>query len=179
MTTDFPNQVGIGEQAEDIMKEDNKQKVVAGILALLPQEQCLLPHQRSAQRNQKWKQEQIRKGNKDQEERRSRYDPIPVSYTHLLPILVNVGEIVPKQIKPAKFPYRRKHDPHATCGYLAGYVGQSTEVCHFLKIKVQELIDRNLLCLTPVIAKELIDQKVLNFTKEGLNVKTEKGECSH
>lgn len=51
MTTDFPNQVVIDKQAEDSLKKDNKQKMAAGILPLLPQEQCLLPHQRPAQRN--------------------------------------------------------------------------------------------------------------------------------
>ena len=109
----------IDEEAENILKGDNKQKVVAGFLPLLPQEHCLLPHQRPAQSNQKLKQKQINKGNKDQERRRPRYDPIPVSYTHLLPILVNAGAVVPKQIEPAKFLYIHKHDEHATCGYHA------------------------------------------------------------
>ncbi|KAI5424457.1 hypothetical protein KIW84_030591 [Lathyrus oleraceus] len=113
-------QVMVDEQAEDILKEDSKQK------------------------------KQISKGNKDQEGRHHRYDPIPVSYTHLLPILVNAGAIMPKQTESAKLPYGRKHDPHATCGYHAEYMGNSTEVCHALKIKVQELIDQNLLCFTPV-----------------------------
>ncbi|KAI5409938.1 hypothetical protein KIW84_055410 [Lathyrus oleraceus] len=96
---------------------------------------------------------QISKGNKDQEGRRPCNGPIPMSYAQLLPILVNVRAIVPKQIEPAKFPYHRKHDPHATCGYHAGYVGHSTEACHILRNKVQELIDRNLLCFIPMTAK--------------------------
>ncbi|KAI5437816.1 hypothetical protein KIW84_023798 [Lathyrus oleraceus] len=150
MTIDFPNQVVIDEQPEEIPKEDNKLKVAADFLPHLPQEQCLLPHQRLAQSDKKTKQKQINKGNKDQEGRHTRYDPIPVSYAHLLPILVNAGALVPKQTKPAKFPYRRKHDLHAMCGYHVGYVGHSTEACHVLKTKVQELIDRNLLCFTPV-----------------------------
>ena len=49
MTTNFANQVVIDKQAEDILKEDNKQKVIAGIPPLIPQEQCLLPHQSPAQ----------------------------------------------------------------------------------------------------------------------------------
>ncbi|KAI5410071.1 hypothetical protein KIW84_055523 [Lathyrus oleraceus] len=87
------------------MKEDNKQKVTTGFLPFLPQEQCSLPPQRPSQSNQKWKQKQISKGNNDQERRRPRYDPIPMSYTHLLPILVKAGAIVPKQTEPAKLPY--------------------------------------------------------------------------
>lgn len=82
-----------------------------------------------------------------------------MSYAHLLPISVNVGAIVPKQIEPAKFPYPHKHDPYATCGYHDGYVGYSTKACHALKTKIQELIDRNLLCFTPVTAKVLIEKE--------------------
>lgn len=55
MTMDCTNQVMIDEQAEDSLKKDNKQKVAASILPLLPQEQGLLPHQRPAQSNQKLK----------------------------------------------------------------------------------------------------------------------------
>ena len=82
-----------------------------------------------------------------------------MSYAHLLPILVKVGAIVPKQIEPAKFPYGRKHDPHATCGYHAGYVGHSTETCHVLKARVQELIHQKLLSFTPVIIEVLIEKE--------------------
>lgn len=52
---------------------------------------------------------------------------IPISYMHLLHILIHDGEIVPKEIKPARFPYHPKHNPNATCGYLAGYIGHYTE----------------------------------------------------
>lgn len=133
--------------------------MVACFPPLLPQEQHVLPYQRPAQSYQNLKQKQINKRNKDQERRRLRYDPILVSYAYLLPILVNVGAMVPKPIKPAKFPYNHKYDHHATCGYHVGYVGRSTEVCHALKTKVQELTDRNLLCFTPVTAKVLIEKE--------------------
>lgn len=126
ITTNFSNMAVMGEQAEDILKEDNKQKVVAGFLPLLPQEQCLLPHQRPSWGDQKLKQKQINKGNKDQEGRRLHYDPIPVIYAYLLHILVKAGAIVPKQTDTAKLPYGRKPDPHATCGYHTGYVRHST-----------------------------------------------------
>ncbi|KAI5444276.1 hypothetical protein KIW84_012778 [Lathyrus oleraceus] len=159
MTTNFPNQVGIDEQVEDILKEDNKQKMATSILTFLPQEQCVLPYQRPAQSYQNSKQKQISKGNKDQERRRPCYDPIPVSYAHVLPILVKVGAIMPKQIEPAKFPYSHKHDPHATCGYHAGYVGHSTETCHVLKARVQELIDQKLLSFTPAIAEVPVEKR--------------------
>ncbi|KAI5439970.1 hypothetical protein KIW84_025360 [Lathyrus oleraceus] len=44
MKTDFLNQVVIDEQADDNLKKDNKQKAVAGILPLLPQEQWKSPY---------------------------------------------------------------------------------------------------------------------------------------
>ncbi|KAI5423567.1 hypothetical protein KIW84_046489 [Lathyrus oleraceus] len=159
MTTNFLNQVVIDEQVEDILKEDNKPKVTAGFLPLLPQEQCLIPPQRPSQSNQQLKQKQIRKGNKGQEGRRPRYDPIPVNYAHLLPILVKTGAIVPKQIEPAKFPYNHKHDPHAMCEYHAGYVGHSTEACNVLKARIQELIDQKLLSFTPAVAEVPVEKR--------------------
>ncbi|KAI5389671.1 hypothetical protein KIW84_075099 [Lathyrus oleraceus] len=158
MTINLPNQVVIDEQVEDILKEDNKQKVAAGFPPPLPQEKYVLPHQRPAQNHQKLKQKKIRKGNKDQEGRRPCYDPILVNYAHLLPILVNAGAIVPKQIEPMRAPYSHKHDPHATCGYHAGYVGHSTEACHVLKARVQELIDQKLLSFTPAIAEVPVEK---------------------
>ncbi|KAI5435081.1 hypothetical protein KIW84_021783 [Lathyrus oleraceus] len=120
-------------------------------MPLPPQEQCLLPPQRPARSNQKLKQKQISQKNNDREGRHPRKDLIPTSYAHLLPILVNARAIVPKQIEPARFPYSRKHDPHATCGYYAGYVWHSTKTCHVLKARVQELINQKLLCFTPTI----------------------------
>ncbi|KAI5417169.1 hypothetical protein KIW84_041967 [Lathyrus oleraceus] len=160
MTTNFPNQVVIDEQVEDILKEDNKQKMATGILPLLPQEQCVLLYQRPAQSYQNSKQEQISKGNKDQERRCPHYDPIPVIYAHLLPILVDAGAIVPKPIESAKFPYSRKHDPHATCGYHARYVGHSTKTCHVLKARVQELIDKKFLSFTLAIAEAPVEKSI-------------------
>ncbi|KAI5446875.1 hypothetical protein KIW84_014644 [Lathyrus oleraceus] len=122
MTTNFPNQVVIDEQVKDSLKKDDKQKMTVGIQPLPPQEKCVLPYQRPTQSHQKSKQKQINEGNKDQERRRPCYDPILMSHAHFLPILVKAGAIVPKQVELAKLPCGRKHDPHATCGYHAGYV---------------------------------------------------------
>ena len=72
--------------------------VTAGILPLPLQEQTFLPRQRLAQRNHKLKQKQINKENNDQERIRPHNDLIPMSYANLLPILINAGEIVPKQV---------------------------------------------------------------------------------
>lgn len=96
-------------------------------------------------------QKKISQKNKYQERRRPRNDPSPMSYTQLLPILVNAGAIVPKQTRPSRFPYDRKHDPHAICGYHVEHVGNSIENCYSFKTKVQELIDQKLLSFTPII----------------------------
>ncbi|KAI5436215.1 hypothetical protein KIW84_022616 [Lathyrus oleraceus] len=117
------------------------------------------PNRRPAQSNQKLKQKQISQKNKDQEGRCPHDDPIPMSYTQLLPILVNARAIMPKQIEPAKFPYHREHGLHSTCGYHAGYVGPSTEACHVLKSRIQELIDQKLLRFTHVIVEAPVEKR--------------------
>ncbi|XP_050909151.1 uncharacterized protein LOC127122922 [Lathyrus oleraceus] len=53
-------------------------------------------------------------------------------------------------------PYHYKHNPNASCAYHAGHVGHSTEECWPLKNKIQDLIDR----------------KILTFSEEKPNVKT-------
>ncbi|KAI5396271.1 hypothetical protein KIW84_062465 [Lathyrus oleraceus] len=83
-------------------------------------------------------------------------DPIPVSYAQLLPYRVQQGAIVPKEIPPATFLYHAKHNPNASCAYLAGHIGHSTEDCWPLQSRVHELID----------------QKVLSFYEAGPNVIT-------
>lgn len=74
-----------------------------------------------------------------------------MSYAHHLPILINVGEIMSKEIEPARFPYTPKHDPNATCGYHTGHIWHSIEAYYHFKAKVQELIDQKMLCFTPAI----------------------------
>lgn len=59
MTTGYLKQIVNNEHIEDSLKKDNKQKMVAGMLSFLPQEQCLLPHQRHAQSDQKLKHRKI------------------------------------------------------------------------------------------------------------------------
>lgn len=71
-----------------------------------------------------------------------------MSYAHLLSILINVREIVPKEIKPSRFPYYPKLDLNVTCGYHVGHVGNSTEACCIPKNKVEELFDQKMLCFT-------------------------------
>lgn len=73
--------------------------------------------------------------------------------------MVNVREILPKQTEPVRVSYDRKHDPPTTCGYHAKNVGNSIEDCYSFKTKVRELIDRSLLCFTPVTANAPIEKR--------------------
>lgn len=115
LTTNFPNQVAINEINKDSLKKRSIHKMDAGVLPLPPQEQRLLPHQRPVQSNQKPKQKQISKGSYDQERRHPRTDPIHGPYTHMLPILINVGVIVPKEIEHSRFQYHHKYEPRIAC----------------------------------------------------------------
>lgn len=67
-----------------------------------------------------------------------------MTYAHLLPILVNDGAIMPKQIQPARFPYHPKHDPNAIYGYHFGHVGNSIENRYPLRPKFENSSTRSL-----------------------------------
>ncbi|XP_050889234.1 uncharacterized protein LOC127094445 [Lathyrus oleraceus] len=87
---------------------------------------------------------------------RPQLDKIPVPYAELVPYLIHVGAIVPRELPAASPPFNRSHNPNATCAFHAGYIGHSTEDCWALKKKIQELID----------------QDILSFPDEKPNVKT-------
>ncbi|XP_031737546.1 uncharacterized protein LOC116402435 [Cucumis sativus] len=70
-----------------------------------------------------------------------RFDPIPMTYTELLPQLVHNRQLAPIPINPIQPPYPKWYDPNARCDYHAGGVGHSTENCLALKRKVQSLIN--------------------------------------
>lgn len=63
---------------------------------------------------------------------------------------------MPKEIPLATFPYHSWHNPDVSCALYAGYIENSTEDCLVFKAKVQELIDH----------------KILSFSEEQPNVKT-------
>lgn len=67
-----------------------------------------------------------------------------------------MGAIVPKEIPPVIPHYHPKHNPNASCAFHVGYIGHSIEDCWPFKNKIQELIN----------------QKVLSFSEEKPNVKT-------
>lgn len=79
-----------------------------------------------------------------------------MSYSELVPYLVHVGEIIPKELPVATPPFRNNHDPNASCAYHAGFMGNSIENYWALKCKIQDLINQN----------------ILTFFEEKSNVKT-------
>ncbi|KAK2363064.1 hypothetical protein QL285_088078 [Trifolium repens] len=73
------------------------------------------------------------------------FDPIPVSYSQLLPYLVHNGMVTSVALRTMTPPFPAWYDPKVKCAYHADAEGHSTENCRVFKNKVQELIDKKLL----------------------------------
>nr|KYP35083.1 hypothetical protein KK1_043896 [Cajanus cajan] len=67
------------------------------------------------------------------------FDPIPMSYTELFPLILQNSLVVPCPMKPIEPPYPRGYDVNAKCDYHVGAIGHSLENYRALKIKVQSL----------------------------------------
>ncbi|XP_050909904.1 uncharacterized protein LOC127123746 [Lathyrus oleraceus] len=94
--------------------------------------------------------------NKNNFGNRPQIDKISVLYSKLVPYLIHVGAIVPREIPATTSPFHAKHDPNTSCVYHDGFIGYSTEDCWALKYKIQDLIN----------------QDILTFSREKPNVKT-------
>lgn len=70
---------------------------------------------------------------------------------------------MPMGLPPAASPYHHRDNPSVSYAFHVGYIGNSMEDSLVFKARVQELKD----------------QKILTFTEEGPNVRTDEGECSH
>ncbi|KAA0040172.1 uncharacterized protein E6C27_scaffold118G00070 [Cucumis melo var. makuwa] len=70
-----------------------------------------------------------------------RFDPVPMTYTELLPQLIQNRQLALIPIIPIQPPYPKWYDSNAQCDYHAGEAGHSTENCSALKRKVQSLIN--------------------------------------
>ena len=66
-------------------------------------------------------------------------EPIPVSYTKLLPWLIQAQLLARVPLTPMEPPYPRWYDANATCDYHYGIKSHSTENCLALKNQVQAL----------------------------------------
>jgi len=71
-----------------------------------------------------------------------------MSYTELLPKLIQSSLVVPVSMKPLEPPFPKGYDPNARCDYHAGVIGHSTKNCRALKFKVQNLINAKWLSFT-------------------------------
>ena len=71
---------------------------------------------------------------------KNQWDPIPVTYTELLPKLIDDGLIIPVHLVPLKPPFSRWYNINVRCDYHARIPGHSIEDCNTFKYKVQNLI---------------------------------------
>ncbi|CAL1362599.1 unnamed protein product [Linum trigynum] len=67
-------------------------------------------------------------------------DPIPITYTELLPQLIQSHLISPIPCEPMKPPYPNWYRSDQHCAYHSGVAGHSTEDCRMFKIKVQQMM---------------------------------------
>ena len=75
-------------------------------------------------------------GNQGYNQRRERYDPIPMSYTELLPALIQkkLVQTRPPPVVPSPLPWYYKADQ--TCAFHQGAQGHNVENCSPLKSEV-------------------------------------------
>ncbi|XP_050889350.1 uncharacterized protein LOC127094573 [Lathyrus oleraceus] len=115
-----------------------------------------------AQRNQNQQYNRDNKGQGRGQNNRNNFgnhpqiDKIPIPYVELVPYLIHLGAIVPRELPAASLPFHHNHNPNASCAFHAGYIGHSIEDYWALKKRIQELID----------------QEILSFSEENPNVKT-------
>ncbi|XP_050889620.1 uncharacterized protein LOC127094899 [Lathyrus oleraceus] len=172
-SSNFTDMVTIGERIENGLKIGkiasidsqtvakksqgfSRKKEAEANVQLVYQPQYQQPPQTPALQNQQNNRNQNQGQHRRFDKKRPRHDQILVSYTQLLPYLVQQGPIMPKEIPPAMPPYNNKHNPNVSYAFHVGYIRHSTEDCLVLKARVQELID----------------QKVLSFSEVGPNVIT-------
>ncbi|KAA0054657.1 uncharacterized protein E5676_scaffold3734G00290 [Cucumis melo var. makuwa] len=86
------------------------------------------------------------------------FDPIPMSYTELLPQLLKSHQVAIVPQEPLQPPYPKWYDPNVKREYHAGAVGHSTENCFPLKAKVQSLVKARWLKFKKTEAESDINQ---------------------
>ena len=65
-----------------------------------------------------------------------RWDPIPITYTELFSMLVEIGHIEPVQLAPLRPPFPRWYNTHTRCDYHGGNPSHPMKNCPALKYKV-------------------------------------------
>ena len=74
-------------------------------------------------------------------EKKKRLDPIPVTYTELLPKLLARQLVALSCVLPLKPPFPKSYNPNVHCDYHFRNLGHSTEDCLSFKQQVQTLIE--------------------------------------
>lgn len=105
--------------------------------------------------NQQWA--QAPENNVKKIQRRTSFDPIPMTYNHFYLSLIQRGLVTPRgYTKSPPNPPPAWHDPQKHCAFHEGAVGHDLEGCYELKSKVRDLIEAD----------------ILSFKDMGPNVKT-------
>ncbi|XP_050939299.1 uncharacterized protein LOC127148916 [Cucumis melo] len=99
------------------------------------------------------------------------FDPIPMSYTELLPQLLKSHQVAIVPQEPLQPPYPKWYDPNVKCEYHAGVVGHSTENCFPLKTKVQSLVKAGWLKFKKIEEESDVNQNPLpNHEGPAINI---------
>lgn len=77
------------------------------------------------------------------------FDPIPMSYSRLLPLLPNSLQVQLKEAKPSPTPLPPDYNINAKCEFHFGASGHSIENCNSFKYKVQDLINSKAIVFIP------------------------------
>ena len=98
-----------------------------------------------------------------------------MSYTELLPKLIENHQLAPVPVEPLKPPYPRWYDLNARCDYHAGAIGHSTKNCTALKHKVQALRDAKWLSFNESSTKSNVSGSTLPDHGNGIASTSEGG----
>lgn len=107
-----------------------------------------------------------------QQPKRVNFDPIPVTYTELYPLLISKNLVRPRQppAVPKKLPWWYK--PEASCAHHQGASGHDLEKCCSLKAEVQKLVQAGILTFQGTVVK------INHTTSHQVSYVDRKGECS-
>lgn len=85
-----------------------------------------------------------------------KFDPISMSYGHLLAYLLRDSLVQLREAKAPPIPLSPGYDMNVSCEYHSGTPGHSIENYNVFKHKVQDLIDSKVISLTPIIMNNLV-----------------------
>ncbi|XP_050876114.1 uncharacterized protein LOC127079789 [Lathyrus oleraceus] len=113
-----------------------------------PQFQAPLPqHQQRNQQNNQPRPIQQQRPNQQrsyQQYNNANTTHIPMTYTQLLPYLIQNRTVVPMALPPMSKPHKPWYDENARCAFHANSEGHTTKNCKVFKLRVQELIDKKI-----------------------------------